>query len=409
MTGISANFSFLADHDLQLTRLAALAERYFADDPNTCLIKLRQFGELLAQQTAARYGLFNSTEEPQADLLRRLKLDGGLPRQVLDLFHQIRILGNAASHQQQGTHTEALVALKLSRQLAIWFHRTFTRNTSFKPGPFVPPPDAAIATQELHTELARLQGVLEETRTVAEKARADAEAHARARETAEQRAQREAEERAVWENLAAEAEQAKLALQSELASVQASAEQAPAAEIAAVEREADIAATRIDLDEAETRLIVDRQLRARGWQADSEKLTYAAGARPVKNANLAIAEWPTATGPADYALFAGTTLVGVVEAKRHRKNVSAALTSIRAVFQGCAICRRRRTCGSLGGIQGAVPIRHQRAPVPQANRDRKRHLVSRCAQDNQRRSLAHRLVHAGRSHGRARHGPGCRR
>ena len=47
MTGISANFSFLADHDLQLTRLAALAERYFADDPNTCLIKPRQFGELI--------------------------------------------------------------------------------------------------------------------------------------------------------------------------------------------------------------------------------------------------------------------------------------------------------------------------------------------------------------------------
>jgi type I restriction enzyme R subunit len=30
---------------------------------------------------------------------------------------------------------------------------------------------------------------------------------------------------------------------------------------------------------------------------------------------MAIAEWPTATGPADYALFVGTTLVGVVEAK----------------------------------------------------------------------------------------------
>jgi type I site-specific restriction endonuclease len=41
---------------------------------------------------------------------------------------------------------------------------------------------------------------------------------------------------------------------------------------------------------------------------------------------VAIAEWPTATGPADYALFVGTTLLGVVEAKRQRKSVSAALT-----------------------------------------------------------------------------------
>ena len=36
----SANFQFLEPHDLQLVRLAALAERYFSDDPNTCLINL---------------------------------------------------------------------------------------------------------------------------------------------------------------------------------------------------------------------------------------------------------------------------------------------------------------------------------------------------------------------------------
>jgi len=40
---------------------------------------------------------------------------------------------------------------------------------------------------------------------------------------------------------------------------------------------------------------------------------------------MAIAEWPTANGPADYALFVGTKLVGFVEAKRKRKNVSAAI------------------------------------------------------------------------------------
>ena len=32
----SANFSFLAVHDVQLVRLGALAERYFKDDPVTC-------------------------------------------------------------------------------------------------------------------------------------------------------------------------------------------------------------------------------------------------------------------------------------------------------------------------------------------------------------------------------------
>ena len=62
----SSNFSFLAVHDAQLVRLGALAERYFKDDPATCLIKLRQYGETLAQLVAAKAGLFHDTQEPQA-------------------------------------------------------------------------------------------------------------------------------------------------------------------------------------------------------------------------------------------------------------------------------------------------------------------------------------------------------
>lgn len=66
---ISHNFQFLTAYDRQFVRLATLAERYFRSDPNTSLIKLRQFGELLAQEIAARVGLFTSQDEPQADPL----------------------------------------------------------------------------------------------------------------------------------------------------------------------------------------------------------------------------------------------------------------------------------------------------------------------------------------------------
>jgi type I restriction enzyme, R subunit len=62
MKGISANLGFLGTYDAQLVRLGGLAERYFKDDPNTCLIKLRQFGEVLAQLTAAKSGLLASPE-----------------------------------------------------------------------------------------------------------------------------------------------------------------------------------------------------------------------------------------------------------------------------------------------------------------------------------------------------------
>jgi hypothetical protein len=50
----SVNFSFLAEHDPVFVQLAAAAERSFISDPNTTLIKLRQLGEAIAQDLAAR-------------------------------------------------------------------------------------------------------------------------------------------------------------------------------------------------------------------------------------------------------------------------------------------------------------------------------------------------------------------
>lgn len=62
-----SNFTHLKAHDEQLVRLGLLAERYFAEDPNTRLLKLRQLTELLAQLVASQIGLFTSPEEKQAD------------------------------------------------------------------------------------------------------------------------------------------------------------------------------------------------------------------------------------------------------------------------------------------------------------------------------------------------------
>lgn len=45
----SRNFYFLKEHDESLEKLGALAELYFVNDPNTSLIKLRQFAEMLAR------------------------------------------------------------------------------------------------------------------------------------------------------------------------------------------------------------------------------------------------------------------------------------------------------------------------------------------------------------------------
>jgi type I restriction enzyme R subunit len=68
----SPNFVFLATYDEVLVRHAALAERYVFDDPNSALIKLRQFGELLAQHAAAYTGVAVEEHESQRELLDRL-------------------------------------------------------------------------------------------------------------------------------------------------------------------------------------------------------------------------------------------------------------------------------------------------------------------------------------------------
>lgn len=333
MKSVSANFDFLGTSDAQLVRLGALAERYFKDDPNTCLIKLRQFGEVLAQLTAAKAGLLASPEETQADLLRRLKFERVVPREVGELFHQLRVAGNRATHAQSGDHAEALSGLKIARQLGIWFHRTFVTAT-FSPGPFIPPPDPTDATKALQEELERLRLALDQTRTEAEKARAAADVEAAKRVSAQEQARKEAEDRAVWEQLASEAERGKAALASELEAIQAAAIAAPAQSTAALVAKAEAAAADIDIDEAATRTIIDGQLRARGWEVDTPSLRFATGTRPAKGRNLAIAEWPTRSGPADYALFIGTRCIAVVEAKRRNKNVSSHIDQAQRYARG---------------------------------------------------------------------------
>jgi len=77
-------------------RLGQLAERYFPEDPNTCLLKLRQLAELLAQLTASRVGLYASAEEKQFELLQRLERQGILSREVAQLFFEVRKAGNDA-------------------------------------------------------------------------------------------------------------------------------------------------------------------------------------------------------------------------------------------------------------------------------------------------------------------------
>ena len=160
---LTSNFAHLQEHDEQLLRLGMLAERYFPDDPNTSLLKLRQLAELLAQLVATQVGLYQSSEESQYDLLRRLQDQGILPREIAQLFDEVRRAGNAASHAIAGDHRTALATLKITWQLGLWFHRTFS-DPSFRSGPFIPPRAPPDESAALRTELTRLSQELEQDR-----------------------------------------------------------------------------------------------------------------------------------------------------------------------------------------------------------------------------------------------------
>jgi len=281
------------------------------------LLKLRQLSELLARLVAAKTGQLIAPEETQFDLLRRLQDSGIFTREVAQLFGEVRRTGNAASHALEGDHRGALSALKLTWQLSLWFHRTF-KNPSYKSGPFVPPAPPMEESDELRAEMALLSKALQEYQ-------------ATHHETAEQLEATQAKlraaknEQAFWEQMAAEAEQAKAALEKRLNELQTAAAAQPKSVLIQLVSSANTAASAVQLDEADTRKLIDQQLRQAGWEADSHAIKYNKGARPTKGRNLAIAEWPTESGPADYVLFAGLMPIAVVEAKRKNVDVSGSL------------------------------------------------------------------------------------
>lgn len=304
MDRFASNFDFLTALDDQLANLGRLAESYFHDDPSTSLIKLRQFGERLTKRHAAMVGVPFESGDTQADILRRLQYERAAPEKVLDLLHFIRKLGNSAVHDGAGSHREALACLKVAVQVAVWHARTSTSDRTFTPGPFQPPEPPANQNAELREELQRLRRERNDALSAAQLADEARREALVAAESATAKHQRELEERQIWEALAQDADK-------QLRDFIATAQVQPPATKSLFLAAANEAAFGIDLDEQATRALIDQQLRDRGWIADTIELRFAKGTRPSKGANMAIAEWPTLSGPADYALFVGEVCVGM--------------------------------------------------------------------------------------------------
>lgn len=334
---VSLNFSFLAPHSPQLVQLSGQAERYLHEDPNTCLIKLRQFSEVLVQQVAVHVGQY-AADDTLLDTINRLRSRGVVADDVASLFHGLRKAGNAAAHSLAGNFEQALYQLRMARVLAVWFHQSFGKDPHFKPEPFVVPTDPRIADKTVAEKLAKLQADLEATRAAADAAQLVAKEATIQYMAAEAQVDSHAKDRAQLEAAVQEAERQfeaeRQRMMQELTELQAKVAAAPAAEVQAVIQRAQTAGANLDLNEADTRRLVDQQLRDAGWEADTANLRYTKGVRPQKGKNIAIAEWPTKNGPADYVLFIGLQPVAVVEAKRKAKDVAASIEQSKRYSRG---------------------------------------------------------------------------
>jgi type I restriction enzyme R subunit len=332
-----SNFSFLNEYSPLLAELGGTAERLFAFDPASCVLKLRLLAEALTQEVAARVGVV--LQQPtQAELLRAIDTRIGLDARVRQMFHLLRRSGNLAAHELEHglSYRDGIEALKVAREVAVWFHRTFGNNPEFKPGTFVLPDDPSQKLAGLQEQIAQLRQELQSAQTVQSGQGAITQLLEAQAAQEREMAQRALGERAIYEELAEEASQRYAELKAQFdVHTKAAGQSAKPEDIGRFAERANDAANKVLIDEAATRKIIDQQLIEAGWQADTTQLTYAKGSRPERAKNKAIAEWPTRGGQrADYVLFAGLTPVASVEAKRINTNVAGKIPQAERYARG---------------------------------------------------------------------------
>lgn len=277
-----SNFDMFQKQWPIFAKLGGRAEVNVYSDPNISMIKIRQFAE---QMTEAIFSLERLTPwnlETQVDKLRELERVGVLDSDISAIFHKIRIVGNKAVHDGYDDEREAMNMLRLSHYLSNWFMEVYG-DLNFKTTEFIEPKDIDKFNAE---EIAKLKAQIELAESEKQEFQAQLEKIARSQKD---------ESEASFNKLKSDRRQrSRKFLRNN------------------------------DLTEKQTRIMfIDEQLRDAGWEADTKELDWCNGARPEKGKNKAIAEFPTKNGHrADYALFIGLKLVGIIEAKKYNQPVA---------------------------------------------------------------------------------------
>lgn len=274
----TSNFSFLREEFPALLDPIAKAEAYAHSDPQAAGIKLRIFLEQLIDIMFTDSGLPLPYDNTLFNRTKALEADGLLPGDVFQIVTQLRKAGNRASHGQVPTTAEIMYGLRRAFRLAKWFFETYANAvTQVSHLVFEPPvyQDPAALIKQLKADYSALSDQLEKS-------------------------------------------QAQLAADAPPKSAYTKADR---------RARATRAAKRIEWTEEETRELIDEQLRQAGWEADTPVLNYKTHQTlPERGRMMAIAEWPCGRRWADYALFIGLELYGIVEAKKYGTDIYSDLT-----------------------------------------------------------------------------------
>jgi len=121
----SLNFEPLRAVFPELANMAGYAEHYAHSDPESSLVKLRNFAERLVDNIYTRLKLPRAPQSSFVDLLNSSSFRMVASDLVLDKLHLLRKLGNRAAHGEGVHAADAARCVHEAWQLGRWMHVTF--------------------------------------------------------------------------------------------------------------------------------------------------------------------------------------------------------------------------------------------------------------------------------------------
>lgn len=272
----SLNFEMLRSQWPELAELACMAEHYVHSDPESCLVKLRNFDELIVRWLYRQERLPEGFKANLYDLMNADVFTNMMPEVIIMKMDALRIHGNRAAHGGRIKAKDTYWLLKEAFLLGVWLYVRYGHGNVDDCPKFTLPP---LSSSSNTADKRRLEEALK------------AQDESRERELALQRALQQEQEKA--ELLTQRLNEAK----------------------ARNQQVADILA----IDEAETRRrLIDSRLISANWDVGTElqNTDQVTQEHPVK-------EQPTTSGEgyADYVLWDDTHKpLAVIEAKKTSVN-----------------------------------------------------------------------------------------